>query len=112
MTYRVIVEPRAEQEIREAARWIHSRSRSGRTTLRWVKGLRAKVATLKTHPRRCPVHPDSAYFGEEVRVLLYGKRGGAYGILFAIRENTVHVLTVRHSARRDLIEDEPETHEG
>jgi plasmid stabilization system protein ParE len=71
MTYRVIIEPRAEQEIREAARWIHAQSRSGRTTQRWVKGLRAKIATLKTHPRRCPVHPDSAYFGEEVRILPY-----------------------------------------
>jgi hypothetical protein len=60
---------------------------------------------LRANPQRCPVDPDSDAFGEEVRVLLYGKRHGKHRILFAIRGNTVHVLTVRHSARRGLAEE-------
>jgi hypothetical protein len=45
-------------------------------------------------------------------VLLYGKRRGVYRVLFAIRSDTVHILTVRHSAQRTLAEetdaDEPD----
>ena len=62
--------------------------------------LRAKIATLKTNPQRCPIDPDSEVYGEEVRVLLHGKRSGVYRVLFLIRRSTVHVLTVRRSAQR------------
>jgi plasmid stabilization system protein ParE len=104
MTYRVILEPRAERDIRTAALWILGRSRSSRTALRWVSGIRAKIATLKSTPQRCPIDPDSEAYGQEVRVLLHGKRTGVYRVLFAIRGDRVHVLTVRHSAQRGLAE--------
>jgi len=116
MTFRVILQPRAEREIREAARWIAGQSRSASTALRWVRGLRTKIDTLKATPKRCPVDPDSEAYGEEVRVLLYGKRHGKYRILFAIRGDVVHVLTVRHSARQSLSDemeqDRPAQDEG
>jgi plasmid stabilization system protein ParE len=105
MTYRVLVQPRAEREIRAAARWIEDQSRSPARALRWVRGLRAKIETLKTYPKRYPVDPDSDVYGEEVRVLLYGKRQGIYRVLDAIRGDTVHVLAGRHSARRSLAEE-------
>jgi hypothetical protein len=60
---------------------------------------------LKTSPQRCPIDPDSEVYGEQVRVLLYGKRRGVYRVLFTIRGDTVHVLTVRHSAQRSLFEE-------
>ena len=58
--------------------------------------------------------PDSEVYGEEVRVLLYGKRRGVYRVLFAIRGDTVHVLSVRHSAQRSLADEmaEDETEGG
>ena len=68
-------------------------------------GIRAKINTLKTSPHRCPVDPDSAAYGTEVRVLLYGKRQGVYRVLFTIRGDAVFVLTVRHSAQRRLTDD-------
>ena len=111
MTYRVIIQPRAERDIGAAAQWLEAQSRSAAKALRWVRGIRAKMETLKADPRRCPVDPDSDAFGEEVRVLLYGKRHGKYRILFAIRGDTVHVLTVRHTARRSVAE-EMEREEG
>ena len=40
-----------------------------------------------------------------MRVLLYGKRQGTYRILFSIRGDAVHVLTVRHAARRSIAEE-------
>jgi plasmid stabilization system protein ParE len=111
MTYDVVVQPCAERDIRTAALWILGQSRSRTTALRWVRNLRAKIATLKTSPHRCPTDPDSELYGEEVRVLLYGKRGGVYRVLFAIRGQKVHVLTVRHSAQRSLA-DEPDEGQG
>ena len=112
MTYHVVIQPRAERDIRTAALWILGQSGSRATALRWARNLRAKIATLKTSPQRCPIDPDSEVYGEEVRVLLDGKRRGVYRVLFAIRGDTVHVLTVRHSAQRSLAEemadDEPD----
>jgi plasmid stabilization system protein ParE len=105
MTFRVILQPQAERDIRAAARWIIDRSKSPATALRWARGIEAKIATLKSNPRRCPIDPDSDVYGEEVRVLLYGKRQGTCRVLFTIRGDVVHILTVRHSARRSLAEE-------
>jgi plasmid stabilization system protein ParE len=114
MTYHVVLQPRAEREIREAAHRILDRSKSTRTALRWANGIRAKIATLKSNPQRCPIDPDSEVYGEEVRVLLYGKRRGVRRVLFTIRGDTVHVLTVRHSAQRSLADEmaEDESDDG
>jgi hypothetical protein len=38
-------------------------------------------------------------------VLLAGKRHGVYRVLFAILDDFVHILTVRHSARQTLQEE-------
>src|SRR4051794_17613900 len=105
MTYRVIIQPPAEQDIRRAARWIEQRSRSISKALRWTRGIRAKVETLKTQPLRCPIAPDSEAYGEEVRQLLYGKRSSVYRILFTVRGDTIHILAVRHAAQAYLTDE-------
>jgi plasmid stabilization system protein ParE len=105
MTYRVIIQPRAVREIWAAAQWIEDQSKSSAKAPRWVHGIRASIDTLKGNPKCCPVDPDSKAFGAEVRVLLYGKRQGKHRVLFAIRGDTVRVLTVRHSARQSLSEE-------
>ncbi len=105
MTYRILVQPQAQRDIQEAARWILEQSKSPATALRWARRVRATIATLGTNPERCPVDPDSEVYGEEVRVLLHGKRHSVYRILFAIRGDIIHVLTVRHAVRRSLREE-------
>jgi plasmid stabilization system protein ParE len=105
MTYRIVIQPRAERDIRTAALWILGQSGSRTTALRWARNLRATLTTLSTSPQRCPIDPDSDVFGEEVRVLLYGKRRGVYRVLFTIRGDTVYILTVRHSAQRSLADE-------
>jgi plasmid stabilization system protein ParE len=105
MTYDVVIQPEAERDIRTSAHWIFERAASSAPALRWVRSLRTKIATLKHNPQRCPIDPDSDVYGEEVRVLLYGKRPGVYRVLFTIRRDTVYVLTVRHSAKRSLADE-------
>jgi plasmid stabilization system protein ParE len=51
-------------------------------------------------------------FSEEVRQLLYGKSKNIYRVLFTIRDTTVHVLFVRHSAQALLTVDELDDLEG
>ena len=104
MTYRVILQPGAERDIRQVARWKLERARSPESALRWAHSLRAKIGTLKTNPHRCPIDPDSDAYGAEVRVLLHGKRLGKYRVLFTIRGDEVRVLAVRHTAQENPIE--------
>jgi DNA-damage-inducible protein J len=85
MKYCVVIQPRAERDIQVAAHWILGQSGSPAAALRWARNLRAKIATLKTSPERCPIDPDSDAYGAEVRVLLHGKRRGVYRVLFMIR---------------------------
>ncbi len=105
MKHRVILQPRAEQDIFEAARFIRSVSQSAAPAIRWARRLRTKIESLRMNPERCPVDPDSDAYGREVRMLLFGKRTGTYRILFVIEDDDVHVLTIRHSARRSLLEE-------
>jgi plasmid stabilization system protein ParE len=112
MRYRVVVQPRAERDIRLAAHWIYSQSSSAATALRWLRRLRATIATLSTNPQRCPIDPDSDVYGEEVRVLLHGRRRGIYRVLFSIRADAVHVLTLRHSAKQSLADEMAEDDSG
>ena len=106
MKYRVVIEPRAFADISSVSAAFHLLDRSGSAVAeRWAREIRAKIATLENAPRRCPVAPDSVAYGEEVRRLLYGKRPGIYRVLFAIHGDAVHVLAVRHSARRRLAEE-------
>jgi plasmid stabilization system protein ParE len=105
VTYHVILQPRAERDIQQAADWIRQDSNSSAITLRWVRSIRTKITSLRSNPQRCPIDPDSDAYGEQVRVLLHGKRHRKYRVLFALRGNIVHVLTVRHSARQSLAEE-------
>jgi plasmid stabilization system protein ParE len=89
MTYDVVIQPRAERDIQLAAYWILGQSASAATAIRWVRKLRTTIGTLRVNPQRCPIDADSAAYGEEVRVLLHGKRRGTYRVLFMIRGSTV-----------------------
>ena len=105
MSFGIIFQPRAEQDLKDAALFLLDRTRSSTIALRWLRGIRSKINTLKTSPHRCPVDPDSAAYGQEVRVLIYGKRRGVYRVLFTIRDDIVYILTVRHSAQRRLADE-------
>lgn len=102
MTYRVIIQPRAEQDIQQAALYILEQSKSPATAQRWARSIRAKLDTLRFHPLRCPIDPDSDAYGTEVRLLLYGRKRSRYSILFTVQSDMVRVLTVRHAAQRGI----------
>jgi plasmid stabilization system protein ParE len=67
--------------------------------------IRGEIETLGNNPRRCPVDPDWEFYGVEVRVLPVGKRHGVYRVLFTTRDDFVHILRVRDSARQTVQEE-------
>lgn len=108
-SYRVLTLPRAEADARAAYRWLAAQSPAA--ARRWYRQLRQAIESLANHPGRCPLAPENEYFEEEIRHLLYGRRGGVYRILFTIREETVLVLAVRHGAHEPLRAEEIEVEE-
>jgi plasmid stabilization system protein ParE len=63
-------------DVEEAVSWMQQRSPAA--AARWYDALMATIATLESHPQRCPLAPESEDAGVEVRELLFGKRRGVY----------------------------------
>ena len=100
MKFRVHITLTAFEEVEEAYEWLAARSPSA--ARRWREALLKAVDSLEVSPDRYPFAPESPYRGREIRQLLHGKRRGVYRILYEIRGDMVHVVHVRHGARRFL----------
>jgi plasmid stabilization system protein ParE len=103
MKYQVAVTDTAWDEIQEAYDWLAHRAPGAAD--RWKAGLLEAIQGRESLPAACSLAPETAYFGREVRQLLYGKRNHKYRVLFEIRSQAVIVLRVRHGARRNLGEE-------
>jgi plasmid stabilization system protein ParE len=75
----------------------HIREDSPARAAEWRQGLLQAAQALEQFPQRCPLAPESGA-ALEIRQLLYGR----YRVLFAISHDTVHILHIRHAARRHL----------
>lgn len=100
MSYRVLIQPPAVDDLDGIVRWIVRDSPSRAAS--WLDGAFAAIQTLSEFPRRCPLAPEDDAFSEEIRQLLYGD----VRILFDTEGDIVRVLHVRHGARRPLSPDE------
>lgn len=70
------------------------------------------IATLQEKAQGSALAVEHDIFPEEVRQLLYGKAKNIYRVLFTIRDSTVYVLYVRHSAQAPLTLNDIEELEG
>lgn len=102
MSFRLSIEPTAEQDIEANLLWLAQHSEAD--ARRWYLRVRDAIDTLENAPLRCPIAPESRHFKEEIRQLLHGKRRYVYRILFTVRKDTVHILHVRHGAQLPLSE--------
>jgi plasmid stabilization system protein ParE len=93
--YAVWVSPQAQREITEAAAYIAIDSPANAEM--WLRKVEDAVARLADMPRRCPVARESPMGGREYRQLIVG----SHRVLFAILQETVAVVHVRHGHRRD-----------
>ncbi|MGD1216614.1 MAG: type II toxin-antitoxin system RelE/ParE family toxin [Terriglobales bacterium] len=103
MTYRVIVTPAAESDLRAAYRYI--RYQAPRAARDWIRRARQTARSLAHHPERCPMAPESASFDQPIRELFFGSGNrGTYRFLFVVfpEEKSVYVLHVRHGSMLPL----------
>jgi plasmid stabilization system protein ParE len=103
MAFRVEQTEQAERDILNILDWLIA-EQAGKTGLRWFEGLAHAVASHSETPQRCPLAPENSSVSFEMRQLLYGRRPHLYRILFAIENDVVYVLRVRHGRRRRLDE--------
>jgi plasmid stabilization system protein ParE len=103
MKYQVEISDPAWYELQEAYDWLTQRAPAA--AARWKAGLLEAVQALESFPLAYSLAPETAYFGRDIRQLLYGKRNNKYRVLFEVRDNTVIVLRIRHGARRILGEE-------
>jgi plasmid stabilization system protein ParE len=103
MTYQVLITQRAARDLDEAYRWCAERAPEA--AVRWYNGFLDALYSLAANPERCQLAPETRKLSANVRQLLYGRRR-SYRALFLVREHTVVVLHIRHTARREATLDE------
>jgi plasmid stabilization system protein ParE len=93
MTCRVVVTPEAERDLDELFRFVALDNPAA--ARKFVAGLRKRLKTLASMPKRCPRAPEDGLDGLEIRHLVHGR----YRIIFGIDGKTVVILQVRHGTR-------------
>jgi plasmid stabilization system protein ParE len=98
---RVRVEAEAKDNLRQHYQNLRSRNPGSTYPDRWYRGIREAIRGLATSARECGLAYEDRFFAETIRQRLVD----SYKILFAIREDRVHVLHIRHQAQdpEDLI---------
>ena len=101
MTFQVEV-----TQIEKSYRWY--REHNPEFADKWFRGLMNAIATLQENPLRCSLAVEHEIFSQEVRQLLYGKSKSIHRVLFSVRDKTVYILYVRHSAQSPMTQDDLE----
>ena len=90
MTYRVVVTAAAKQDLRNAYLW--AAERAPHTAALWLQRFEAELQTLAHSPERFQLAPENALVAPEIRQLIFGRRQGAYRVLYTIVGDVVQAL--------------------
>lgn len=94
MTFRVVVQPRAESDVSQLFDWIARQSRDG--AVRWFQEWLQTVESLAVNPLRFGFAPENQWSTAEVRQDIFRtRRGSRYRAIYFLDEQTVHVVHVR-----------------
>lgn len=97
MTHRVFVTEEAKRNLRAAYLW--AADRAPETALRWLSRFESELQSLSRSPERCPRAPEDSLVAAEIRQFLFGRRSGAYRVLFTIVGDEVRILHIRRASR-------------
>ncbi len=100
MTYRVILQRLAIQDLDDAFVWAARKAPA--TAARWLDRFQAALQRLDTNPQRCPRAREHRKVDVELREILFGKTPNVYRAIFLIDGDTVRVLRIRRAQRRPL----------
>jgi toxin ParE1/3/4 len=98
MAYLVKITSRAGSDLAQLYKEINAEH--SEAALKWYRGLKSAVLSLKEKPDRCPVTRKKS----ELRHFLYGRKPNVYRVIYRVldRQKCVEVLHIRHGARRKL----------
>jgi len=90
MSFKVVVEKEAEEDMKNAAQWIAQYS-PDKATL-WYFDATEAIESLENFPTRCPLAPESDKFGVEIRHLIFGKFGlGHEKLTYCFFEHQIYI---------------------
>ena len=96
--HRLVIQPNALAELEAAYEWLQKRAPDA--AAKWFNGFVEALRQLKSAPESFGLVPDLHEMPYPIRQLLYGKRQHKYRAFFTIAGDEVHVLHIRHGARR------------
>jgi plasmid stabilization system protein ParE len=108
VSYRVVLLPRAEQQLYEAALWWAD-NRSLDQSLRWLAGFEATIQSLADSPEKHSLARENQIynFPNPIRQLLYGVgKRPTHRAVYEIRGDHVYVHAIRHLSQRELTPDD------
>jgi plasmid stabilization system protein ParE len=95
MIFRVILTDTAMQNLRHY--YLLAAEYAPRTAAQWLDRFYFAIQTLSQHPERCILAPENESVPAEIRQLRFGKRAGAYRVLFTITDDEVRILHIRRA---------------
>lgn len=104
MTYQVVLQRLAIQDLQEYYEYAAQHSRSDAAS--WLDRFQAALVTLNKRPERCSLASENDKVEVELREFLFGKRPNVYRAILMIDKDVVRVLRIRRSRRRFLSVDE------
>lgn len=102
MAFQVELSAQAAKNIEEHYGWIQERNPVA--AQKWFNEMMVAIRTLENFPQRCQSIPEQDSCTQEIRHLIYQK----YRIIFTVRNITVSILAVRHTAKKPLEKDDLE----
>jgi len=100
MTYRVILQRFAVQDLGDAFAWVARRAPA--TAARWLDRFQDFLQQLDTNAPLCTRARESRKVSLDLRETLYGRRPNVFRVIFVIDGHTVRVLRIRRGQRRSL----------
>jgi plasmid stabilization system protein ParE len=110
MAFEVLITEQAFADLDAITGYIKENSSLERAR-KWFSAIVGTIETLRELPARRPLAEESEEVGQEVRLLLHGRRNRAYKIYFnvhydTLQTGTVRVFHIRHWARKGVTADE------
>jgi plasmid stabilization system protein ParE len=100
MTYKVRLQPIAENDLEEAYLW--AAKNAPETARLWLARFQAALETLGEHPQRFGFAAEHKKVKRELRQLLFGKRPNVFRAVFLIDGDVVRIIRIRRASRRAL----------
>jgi plasmid stabilization system protein ParE len=106
MNRKVIVDPKAAEQLEAAYRWW-AEHRSMEQSIKWYNGFLRRLRDLRDNPEQFPLAAEDHAFPYEVRELHYGLGGkSTHRALFTIRPDMVYVFSFRHAGQKPITPDD------